>query len=115
MKKPPPALVIAALALFAALGGVAYAGQALSTASRVVSVTATVQPGEKGLLTAKCPSRMHASGGGYKTDGVGANDSYPLVSRGVSTGWTLTTHAPKTPKTGTATAGTATVYAVCTT
>jgi len=113
MKKPSPALLIAALALFLALSGVGYASQALTTKSKVVSATATVQPGQKGLLSAKCPSGMHASGGGFKTDGVGANDSYPLVAQGTATGWTLTTHAPKVPKTGSATAGKATVYAVC--
>ena len=113
MKKPSPALLIATLALFLALSGVGYASQALTTKSKVVSATATVQPGQKGLLSAKCPSGMHATGGGYKTDGVGANDSYPLLAQGIATGWTLTTHAPKVPKTGSATAGKATVFAVC--
>lgn len=113
MKKPSPALLIAALALFLALSGVGYASQALTTKSKVVSVTVTVQPGQKGLLSAKCPSGTHATGGGYKTDGVGANDSYPRVAQGTATGWTLTTHAPKVPTTGSATAGKATVYAIC--
>lgn len=113
MKHLSPAYLIAALALFLSLGGVSYASQALATRSKLVSATVTVQPGQKGLLSAKCPSGMHASGGGYKTDGVGANDSYPLVRRGVAKGWTLTTHAPKVPKIGPPTPGKATVYAVC--
>ena len=113
MKKPSPSLLIAALALFLALSGVGYASQALTTRNKVVSATATVQPGQKGLLSAKCPAGMHATGGGYKTDGVGANDSYPLGAKGTATGWTLTTHAPKVPKTGAATAGKATVFAIC--
>ena len=113
MRKPSPALAIAVIALFASLGGVAFAGEALSTRTKVVSKTVTVQPGTKGLVSASCPSGMHASGGGFKTDGVGANDSYPVVAGGVAKSWALTTHAPKTPKTGAATAGTATVYAVC--
>ena len=113
MRHPSPALLVAALALFLSLGGVGYAGRALITTTKVVSATVTVQPGQKGLVSAKCPAGMHATGGGYKTDGVGANDSYPLSVQGTARGWTLTTHAPKAPKTGSATAGSATVYAVC--
>ena len=113
MKRLSPALLVAALALFLALGGAGYAGEALSTKSKVVSATVTVQPAHKGLVSARCPSGMHATGGGFVTDGVGANDSYPLLQQGAARGWTLTTHTLKIPKTGSAAPGKATVYAIC--
>ena len=112
--KLTPTLVLATAALFAALAGVGQAGQQ-SSSSKVVSATVTVAPGQKGTLSANCPRGFHATGGGFKTDNVGANDSYPSVSQGAAKGWTLTTHSPKVPKGGTASSGTATVYAVCST
>lgn len=113
MKMLSPALVVASVALFLTLGGAGYASKEASTKTKVISATATVKPGAKGAATAKCPAGMHASGGGYKTANVGANDSFPIVRRGVAIGWTLTTKTNKPPKVGPATPGTATVYAVC--
>lgn len=86
---------------------------AYGASARVVTATQTVQPGQKGHVVARCPSGMHATGGGFRTTGVAANDSYPLVVAGVAKGWVLTTHKPKAPTGGTATAGKATVYAIC--
>lgn len=113
--KLTPTLVLATAGLFAALAGVGQAAQVASPRSKVVSATVTVAPGQKGSVSANCPRGFHATGGGFKTDNVGANDSYPSVSQGGANGWTLTTHSPKAPKGGTASAGTATVYALCST
>lgn len=109
MKTLISVVMVGALAALVA----AYGGHAASPSSKLVTSTARIPVGSKGRVVARCPGGMHATGGGFRTAGVAANDSYPLITAGRASGWVLTTHKPKTPTTGAATPGSATAFALC--
>ena len=121
-RKPSPALLVASLALFVALGGTGLAASryVITRTSQIkpavlrtimsagpdreiVSAQATITPGHAATAAvATCPSGYHALGGGYLIDELGpaayVTDDQPTIA---GTGWRVLLNNPT--RTGTST------------
>ena len=67
------------------------AGPAGATKVQVRTATAAVAAGAPGSVTASCAPGERATGGGYLSENVGSNDSYPVPSAGTPNAWKVTT------------------------
>ena len=83
IRKPSPSIVVAGLALFMALTGVAVAGPAALTAQQAVAIRTAefrLGPEGEGVVAVTCPRRHMAISGGWTTTGGGivtASQSFP--------------------------------------